>query len=519
MNFRENSSRKKIIFGIIVYALIIGTLLWIVNLDAVNKWLGGVLLLLRPILIGLALAYLCNPVFRFFERRVFFRLHPQGLRRTLSLILTYVFVFLILALILLLIIPQLLQSISTFASNYRMYVDDALDQLNSWIKTVNSLASHITGSDELISPIDRNNFKGDLAVWWETNRDKLLDQLTKIDIKPIAEVIGNAVSVVTDSLFGIFISLYLLSTKEKRYAQVMKVRRALFSNTANQKITDFCRIADRSFGAFIEGKLFDSLILGILAYFIFLILQIPYAILFAAIVGVTNIVPIIGPIVGAIPAAFLLLLTSPGKVIPFIFVIIILQQIDGNIISPKILGSNTGVSSLCVVIAISTMGNWFGLLGMLLGVPLFATVLELSDHAITDRLQKKGLPSGVENYYAAGSHSGTLKNTGSTTDTIVQKLELAALHIDQKQQHKEPLTRKERFLMFVYNKAYKYHIISESSDVSRVRFAAANAVQHAQRAADATWLTQKTAAEAAQQEVTDTPAPTPEAVENEEKGE
>ncbi len=517
MDFREIRSHKKLYLGIIVYALIIGTLLWIVNLDAVNKWLGGVLLLLRPVLIGLALAYLCDPVFRFFERRVFFRLHPQGLRRTLSLLCTYLFVFLILALILLLIIPQLLQSIAAFASDYQMYVDGAVDQLNRWIGAVNSLASHITGSDQLIKPIERNQLQGGLATWWNANRDRLLEQLTKIDIKPIADVIGGAVSVVTDSLFGIFISLYLLSTKEKRYAQVMKLRRALFGNSVNQRITDFCRIADRSFGAFIEGKLFDSLILGILAYFIFLILQIPYAILFAAIVGITNIVPIIGPIVGAVPAAFLLLLTAPAKVIPFILAIIILQQIDGNIIGPKILGSNTGVSSLCVVIAISTMGNWFGLLGMLLGVPLFATVLALSDRAITDRLQKRGLPSGVENYYVAGSHSGAVKSAGSTTDNTVQRLELAALHIDQKLLHKEPLTRKERFLMFVYNKAHKYRIISESSDVSRARFAAANAVQLAQRAADAAWTATKEAAETEPREASDLPAPTPEA--DEEKGE
>ena len=286
-----------------------------------------------------------------------------------------------------------------------------------------------------------------------------------------------------DTLFGFFISLYLLSTKEKRYAQVMKLRRALFGNAVNQKITDFCRVADRSFGGFIEGKLLDSLIIGVLTYVIISIFQIPYALLIAAFVGVTNIVPIIGPILGAIPTSFILLLTAPAKVIPFLIIIVVIQQLDGNVIGPKILGNNTGVSSLCVVIAIATMGSLWGLVGMILGVPLFATVLELVDELAVEKLQKKGMPSGLENYYAGDTVVDPEKNVYSTTDKIVQRLERHALRIEKKLNRGEALTRKERYLMWCYRMAHKYHIVNELSDEGQARFAAEDAAHDAETAA------------------------------------
>ncbi|MBQ8213970.1 MAG: AI-2E family transporter [Clostridia bacterium] len=484
MNSGErNRSRKLFIRGIVIYSLLVIGILLIINLDAVNSWLAGVLRLLRPILIGLAVAYLCNPMVRFYERRLLLNLRPQGVRRTVSLILTYLTLLLIIALVLLLIVPQLIESIVDFAKEYDRHVSSAIAQYNKLVESINGFIGSFTDRPHFFAYLNEQTMRQTVSDWFGTDIPQLLGSLSKFNVKPITVVLGNAFSLLADTLFGFFISLYLLSTKEKRYAQVMKLRRALFGNAVNQKITDFCRVADRSFGGFIEGKLLDSLIIGVLTYVIISIFQIPYALLIAAFVGVTNIVPIIGPILGAIPTSFILLLTDPAKVIPVLIIIVVIQQLDGNVIGPKILGNNTGVSSLCVVIAIATMGSLWGLVGMILGVPLFATVLELVDELAVEKLQKKGMPSGLENYYAGDTVVDPEKNVYSTTDKIVQRLERHALRIEKKLNRGEALTRKERYLMWCYRMAHKYHIVNELSDEGQARFAAEDAAHDAETAA------------------------------------
>ncbi len=477
----KKQARKKIIIWASVYALLLLGTLTVINLEAVNAWFASLLRLLRPILIGLALAYLCNPIFRFFERRVFGKLRVLGLRRTLSLILTYITVLLVLALILLLILPQLLQSIAAFVGDYQKHLDAAITQINSWITSINGFCGKLTGSPELIAPIDPEGYHTSIADWWEENSETLLGYFSASNFKPITEVLGNAVSVLTDSLFGFFISLYLLSTKEKRYAQVMKLRRALFGNTVNRRITLICKAADRSFGAFLEGKLFDSLIVGLLTYTSISIFKIPYAVIIASIIGVLNIIPYIGLYIGAVPAALILLFSAPGKLIPFLLIIVVIQQIDANIISPKILGSNTGVSSMCVVIAVATMGTLWGLIGMILSVPLFATVLTYVESRTIEHLQKKGRPSGLESYYPADSLFDPSKTAYSTTDKTAQKLERAALHIDKKQRVGDKLTKRDQLVRFISSVAHKYHIINELSDETETRFSTIDAQNQCMR--------------------------------------
>ena len=179
------------------------------------------------------------------------------------------------------------------------------------------------------------------------------------------------------------------------------MRRIYIGDKFNESITRFVSIADRSFGGFLRGKLLDSCIVGCLVYVACLIFKIPYAILVAVIVGITDIVPVIGPFVGVIPTAIIILLTDPVKVLVFLISILVIQQIDGNIIAPKILGENTGVSSLCVLISILVMGDLMGLVGMVLAVPLFATMIELGKLWIDKQLTAKGLSGDLDDYYAA----------------------------------------------------------------------------------------------------------------------
>jgi predicted PurR-regulated permease PerM len=479
----KNNSRRLMVRGIIVYAILFLAVMLMINLEAVNSWLLGVLRLLRPILIGLALAYLLNPFFRFFERRAFSKLRPMGVRRAVALICSYLTLFLIVALVLLLILPQLIQSFTDFANEYEHHVSTGIAQFNHFVDNVNGLIERVTGREDFFAHLSEKNIRKTFVEWFGTSGGDLLDKLSQINVKPITDVLGEAMSAVADLLFGFFISLYLLSTKEKRYAQIMKLRRALFGNNTNRHITEFCRIVDHSFGGFIQGKLLDSLIIGVLTFAVVSIVQIPYALLIAAFVGVTNIIPVIGPFLGAVPTSFILLLTDPGKVIPFLIIILIIQQLDGNVIGPKILGNNTGVSSLCVVIAIVTMGSLWGLIGMLLGVPLFAAALELTEKFVVEQLQKKGMPSGLENYYASDASMDATKNAYSTTDKALQKFERKALHLQKKQEQGLELTQKERRTLRRYSLARKYHILNELSDEDQARLAAEDAAEDAEQQA------------------------------------
>lgn len=475
---------KKFWFWATAYAILFLTIILIANLTKVNQWLYNVLLLFRPILIGLSLAYLCNPFFRFFERKLLYKLRPPALRRTLSLILTYLTILLIIALILLLILPQLIESIAAFASKYDTYVNTAIDQLNKSIDAINSFTARFL-SEPILQNISPEEFRAKAADFFGDQGKQLMAYLQNMNIKPLTDVIGSALATLRDILFGFFISVYLLSTKEKRYAQIMKLRRALFSDSTNSTLTRLFTIADRSFGGFLEGKLLDSLIIGILTYIIISFFGIPYAILIATFVGITNIVPVIGPLIGAIPTAFILLLSDPSKVIPFLIIILIIQQIDGNIIGPKILGDNTGVSSLCVIIAVSVVGSLWGLVGMILGVPLFATVLEMTDSFVVTRLQKKGMPSGVENYYAGDTIVDPVKNAHPTTDKTVRYLLKKSMLIHKKKENGDSLRRTERMLLSLYGFLHKYRLITEMSDEAHAIFAAETATKNAEAEARA----------------------------------
>ena len=490
MNHQEhNTANKKLWRWGLLYLTLFVVVICIINLHAVNQWLSWVFSLLRPVLIGLALAYLLNPIFRFLEHHVFHRLRYQALRRVLSMTCAYLFLFLLAASILLLIIPQLVDSLLLFLESYNDHISSAIAQVNSMFTHINAFFESLTGNEELLEYLDEESIRQSAATLF-ANLDQLsatlMAFLSEMDMKPLQTFFQNTLSVVTDSIFGIFVSIYLLASKEKRYTQIMKLRRALFSNKTNERITRFCKVADRSFGGFVEGKLLDSLLIGVILYVFFSIFRIPYAIVLATFIAITNIIPLIGLVIGAIPASFILLLTAPGKVLPFLLIMFVIQQIDINIISPKILGSNTGVSSLCIIISISVMSHLWGLLGMLLAVPLFATVLELlNDHIVTS-LQRKGLPSGLANYYAPDSAVDPVKSAGVTYENAMQRFEKRAHYALARKEQGERPDRRDRFLLALYRLAQKYHILTEMSDEKHARYAAEEAVLAAEMQSDLT---------------------------------
>ncbi len=463
----KNSSR--LIRGIVVYAILFSLVLLISNIKAVNNWIGSVLAVIRPVTIGLVIAYLANPFFNFFEKKMLARIRKPYLRRVFALILTYLLLFLIVSLLVILIVPQLISSIREFIGNFDANLTKLISPVNKLIvKLNNSLPKQNDGSG-VIPILDRERISEAVGKLWDYLVYLFSEQIGFSSITRLLDFLSRAASGLTNFIFGLFLSIYLLFSKEKRYAQIMKLRRALFKDSTNRRITHVCTVADRSFGGFLRGKLLDSLIVGALTFLACRIFGIRYALLVATIVGITDIIPVIGPFIGVIPTAFIILLDDPIKVLFFLASIAVIQQVDGNIIAPKILGENTGVSSLCVMISIILMGGLWGFVGMLVGVPLFATVLELLDYRLERRLESRGLPNEIENYYSP--------------NTLVRRTETPVERRRRKQEEKRQariasedtgsgdLNLRERIRLRTYQLARKYHMFSEVTDEELARFA------------------------------------------------
>lgn len=386
-------NRKQIkLFALYAVLALLAIVFIIIKRESFSSFIAYFFRILRPVIIGAVIAYLCNPIFRMFEQFVFSGIRSFSTKRTLSLIGTYIVLVLIFAVLLMLIIPQLLTSVLDFLDNYENLIANALENVNGLLDQINNrlnLQIPDVKADTLKQALD--------WIVQNVDVDALMDRLLSGNtVLILFEYIGDTFFVLTDIIFGLFISIYLLSGKEKLYAKVMRTRKALFNHRINERITRVCTIADESFGGFLRGKILDSTIVGILTYIVISIMDVPYTLLISVLIGITDIVPVVGPWIGVIPSALIILLTDPIKVIPFLLAILIVQQIDGNIIAPKILGENTGVSSLCVMIAITVMGAVWGLAGMILGVPLFATIIELTNEFLGKRLLAKGLPTEIE---------------------------------------------------------------------------------------------------------------------------
>lgn len=373
----------------------------IVNIPAVTDFarkLGGHL---APLIVGAVIAYLCNPILRFYEFTLFRRMKHNGLRRGLSLLFTMLTVIGILTLILVMMIPQLVGSIKSLVADYDRYLDELLQlvqQMVDWLTADLPVEINISSKEKVVSLITR--LFGSVEVFY----DEFIKPAVG-DLSPgttVWSAMSGAFTAVKNLALGLFVALYILMSKEKRIGQVKKFRRAMLKPETDRKLTSFVSLVDRSFGGFIYGKLIDSLIIGILTFGLLTVLEVsPYNLLIATFVGVTNVIPVFGPFIGAIPSFLIVLISNPSKALLFLLIILVVQQLDGNVIGPKILGDNVGVSSLTVLIAITLCGSLWGVGGMLIGVPVFAVIIELVRRWLETRLSAKGEPTDTAAYYPA----------------------------------------------------------------------------------------------------------------------
>ena len=265
-------------------------------------------------------------------------------------------------------------------------------QVDSFIDWFNGL----TNSDnEIIQSLETNMM--DMVTYLENwVKESFLPNIQTY-ITSITSGVINMVKVLMNAVIGLIVSVYVLMTKEKFIGQSKKIVYAI-SPVRGNVIIDTFRKSNEIFGGFISGKLLDSAIIGVLCYICLLIMKMPYTLLVSVFVGLTNIIPFFGPFIGAIPSVIIIALADPIKGIYFLIFIFILQQVDGNIIGPKILGDSTGLNSFWVVFAIMVGGGLFGIGGMILGVPTFAVIYYIIDKTVDYCLRKRKLPEDTDEY-------------------------------------------------------------------------------------------------------------------------
>ncbi|MBU9743649.1 AI-2E family transporter [Lachnospiraceae bacterium ASD3451] len=363
--------------------------------DNIHAGIMKVANILMPIIYGAILAYLLTPVINFWERHTFSlyrRKHGDPSRKLRSF---FRFLYIMLALILVvvglfgllyMVVPQVVSSIATVI----MGLPKTLYDVQDWAL---ELLRNNPDLEQVISNVLENATQ-DLQNWL-TN--VLLPSVNSLLLQ-ISLGVVDVVVVLKNLFIGFIVSIYILASKETFAAQGKKLLFSLLTPRKANLFLSNLRFTNKTFGGFISGKLIDSLIIGILCFIYTKIVGAPYGMLVSVIVGVTNIIPFFGPYIGAIPSALLILMADPMQCVYFIIFIIVLQQFDGNILGPKILGGSTGLSSFWVLVSILLGGGLFGIVGMFIGVPLFAVLYAGAKALVNRSLSAKNLPTDTEAY-------------------------------------------------------------------------------------------------------------------------
>lgn len=375
---------------IAVYAFLViaAVIVFYLGISKFSSFIGAVnsaLVIFQPFIVGFIIAYIVNFMLKFYEERLFkikkISKVKKKNKRLISLVLAYLSVAVIIYLFIQFVVPQFVDSISRLANNMPTYIENVSSEFERIVEDINVDPEYVT---TVIN-----------------NMNKFAEGLSEAVIGFIP-VIGSYAAKIASSLWnivlGLIISVYMLIDKEKYVALSRKVAFAILSNKRANRILDLASRSNDTFGKFFVGKIIDSIIIGILTFIILAIFNMPYTLLVSVIIGITNIIPFFGPFIGAVPSFVIILCLSPSKAIIFLVIIFIIQQIDGNIIGPKILGNTIGISAFWILFAILIAGKVLGLIGMVIGVPVFAVVYTIVKENVERRLKKKGLETDTMSY-------------------------------------------------------------------------------------------------------------------------
>ena len=392
--------KKYLYWGVTAFCVIAAAILFYMALNylpLLKKGLASLLHILSPFVWGLVICYLLTPFMRLVEKKLFKPLSKKlyknskrsdGSRfaRGMSVLLSELFLLAILTALVCLIIPQLYSSLQNMVANSPMYIETASRWITQLLEDFPEIEHYVS---QTLGQVN------DSLMRWIQNT--VLPELGNL-ISNVTSGVYYAIMGIYNLVIGIIVSVYVLSNLEQFGASAKRILYSAFSVEMAKKILEGLEFTDRTFMGFINGKLLDSAIIGLICYIVCSILRMPYALLVSVIVGVTNIVPFFGPFIGAVPSAIIILLVNPVKCLIFIAFIILLQQLDGNIIGPKILGSSVGINGFWVMFSIILGAGLFGFWGMLLGVPVFVIIYAAITGSVTRKLKRSDLPWEAADY-------------------------------------------------------------------------------------------------------------------------
>ncbi len=377
------------VYTILTFAVCLMLVVFVQKFGVLAGYLREIARVLAPVTWGVVIAYIVNPVMvkterlmsRLLEKK---KKHPV-LIRVISVAFSITMLLFIITALIALLLPQVIDSIMGIINNFTTYFNNFEKFIYRFFEDYPGIAEWIETQFDNIQPkiIDYvNNILPTLA-----------DMAVRLKDGAIEIIIG-----LKDFLIGFIVAVYLLYSKEHFIAQMRKTVTAFFPETVRNGVFEIASHTNKTLGGFISGKLLDSLIIGILAFIFMSILKFDFVVLMSVVIGVTNVIPFFGPFFGAIPCGILLLVAAPKQVIPFVIFIFLLQQFDGNILGPKILGDSTGISAFWVIFAIFIGGGLFGFPGMVLGVPVFAVIYTLVSDLINYLLKRKGMSALTDDY-------------------------------------------------------------------------------------------------------------------------
>ncbi|MBQ2347164.1 MAG: AI-2E family transporter [Clostridia bacterium] len=391
------------ILSLIAFAAIMVLLL--TRLDIFITVVQNIFKVLTPFLVGFVLAYVLNIPYMFFMTKAFgfMEIEPKNiknkgdeflvkLRKPLSLIITYAILFAVIVFLLSIIIPQITNSLQGVIDNFGVYYTS----FQEWVFKV---AARFGFEYEFMSDIfaDLNYFIAQYTGGGTSeNTSNIVDLNTIVQgitgylFPHIFDFTKNVYNVFYNFIISVIVSIYYLANKETLINQIKKITYVVVPQKFLGRVLRTVDICNNKVGKFLYGKLIDSTILGLLCFIVLQIVGIEYAVLLSVFVGVTNIIPFFGPIIGAIPGVILLVMIDPLQALIFGIIIIVLQQLDGNFIGPKILGNQLGISGFWIMFSVLVGAGLFGFAGMLLGVPVFAVIYQICGEKVNNRLVKLG---------------------------------------------------------------------------------------------------------------------------------
>ena len=367
---------KKTIMELILFTVIV--IFAFINISYIWVFIKYVVKIFMPFILGAMMAFVLNVLLNVVENKLFKKISKKNtktwkkIKRPISLVTTFIIIIALIALILGLIIPQLKNTVELFTENFDSYKTESVELLEK-----------VGIKQENINELNKNleNIKEEVTNYVNENKNEIMQTTVGV----ATSVFGTITSIV----LGIVFAIYILLKKEDLSRQFKKLAKAYLPEKKQKTLEEISSLSNKTFGNFVSGQCLEALIIGILCFIGMLILQIPYAATISVLVGFTALIPVFGAFIGTAVGAFLILMVDPTKALIFIIFIIILQQLEGNLIYPKVVGNSVGLPGIWVMVAVTVGASIAGILGMLLSVPICSILYSIVRTKVNNRIDQK----------------------------------------------------------------------------------------------------------------------------------